>query len=68
MDYDKHHNDNVVIIPTTIDTDEYKALPFLEKEVICIGWSGSITTIRHFEMAIPVLKILKEKSMILKIR
>ncbi len=61
MDYAKHHNDNVVIIPTTIDTDEYQGVPFQEKEVLCIGWSGSITTIRHFEMAIPVLKILKEK-------
>jgi glycosyltransferase involved in cell wall biosynthesis len=28
---------------------------------VVIGWSGSITTIRHFELAIPFLKILKEK-------
>ncbi|MBK7963898.1 MAG: hypothetical protein IPK10_00285 [Bacteroidetes bacterium] len=61
LDYAKHHNDKVVIIPTTIDTEEYKAVPFQVKDVLCIGWSGSITTIRHFEMAIPVLKALKQK-------
>lgn len=58
-DYARHHNDNVVIIPTTIDTDEYAPVPFREKYPVCIGWSGSITTIRHFETAIPVLKRLK---------
>ena len=60
-DYAKHHNDNVVIVPTTIDTDEYVATPFVDKKQICIGWSGSVTTIKHFEMAIPFLKILKAK-------
>lgn len=56
-----HYNDKVVIIPTTIDTDEYKPVPFRDAATVCIGWSGSITTIRHFEMAVPVLKALKEK-------
>lgn len=60
-DFAKHYNDKVVIIPTTIDTNEYQQVAFRNTETICIGWSGSITTIRHFEMAIPVLKILKEK-------
>lgn len=60
-DYARHHNDHVVIIPTTIDLSEYHQVPFTEKETICIGWSGSITTIRHFGMAIPVLKAIKEK-------
>lgn len=60
-DYAKHHNDNVVIVPTTIDTNEYAQVPFRERDQICIGWSGSITTIRHFGFAIPVLERLKEK-------
>ncbi|MBK9401545.1 MAG: glycosyltransferase family 4 protein [Bacteroidetes bacterium] len=60
-DYARHHNDHVVIIPTTIDTDEYLPVPFRDKFPICIGWSGSITTIRHFEMAVPVLKAIKAK-------
>jgi glycosyltransferase involved in cell wall biosynthesis len=55
-------NKNTVIIPTTIDTSLH--LPKHElrnKETVCIGWSGSISTIKHFEILLPVLKQLKEK-------
>jgi glycosyltransferase involved in cell wall biosynthesis len=61
-DYASRFNKNVKIIPTTIDTkkfhrnDEYK-----NNSTVCIGWSGSHTTIKHFEAAIPVLKKLKDK-------
>lgn len=54
-------NDNVKIIPTTIDTDEYLKQEVIKSEKICIGWSGSITTIQHFEYAIPFLKEIKER-------
>ena len=61
-DYALGFNKNVRIIPTTIDTkkfirtDEYK-----NNESICIGWSGSHTTIKHFEAAVPFLKKIKQK-------
>jgi glycosyltransferase involved in cell wall biosynthesis len=49
-----------MIIPTTIDTDLHRPI---EKEAgsvpVVIGWSGSLTTIRHFEMLLPVLRRLK---------
>lgn len=69
-DYAKQFNKNTVIIPTTIDTDFHKPKPELRNKIvdstqidkkIVIGWSGSISTIKHFEMAIPVLKILQKK-------
>ncbi len=63
-DFALENNKKVVIIPTTIDTNEYlpkKSVPKAENEPICIGWSGSITTIKHFEYAIPFLKKIKEK-------
>ncbi len=61
-DYAKQTNPNVVIIPTTIDTENHKRQkPYVAGERICIGWSGSITTIKHFEYAIPFLKRIKEK-------
>lgn len=61
-DYAKQFNKNTVIIPTTIDTNFHKPkLELRKKEKIVIGWSGSISTIKHFEMAIPVLKILQKK-------
>jgi glycosyltransferase involved in cell wall biosynthesis len=66
--YAKQFNQNVFIIPTTIDTEFHKPLPSphrrgIEGEVgkIVIGWSGSISTIKHFEMAIPVLKKIQAK-------
>lgn len=55
-------NKNTVIIPTTIDTDIHVPQPQLRnKEVITIGWSGSISTIKHFQSLLPVLKRIKEK-------
>jgi len=61
-EYALKYNKSVEIVPTTIDTEEYK--PPTDKPVnekIVIGWSGSITTIQHFEFAIPFLTKIKEK-------
>lgn len=58
----KKFNTAVTIIPTTINTEEY--FPATNKnssEKLCIGWSGSITTIKHFDQIIPVLHKLKLK-------
>lgn len=61
-DYAARFNSNIRIVPTTIDTDEYNPLVRPDsKAPICIGWSGSITTIKHFEYAIPFLEELKNK-------
>ncbi len=59
--YASQFNKNVTIIPTTIDLNDYQQVPYKNPDVICIGWSGSITTIRHFEMAVPFLKVIKAK-------
>ncbi|MGZ3865520.1 MAG: glycosyltransferase family 4 protein [Bacteroidia bacterium] len=59
-DYARHYNNNVRIIPTTIDTDFHKPLN-LKKDKIVIGWIGSLTTIKHFEYALDFLKIVKKK-------
>jgi glycosyltransferase involved in cell wall biosynthesis len=60
-DYASQFNDNVVIVPTTIDTREYQPAYKTDKSRICIGWSGSFSTIAHFETAIPALLVIKEK-------
>jgi glycosyltransferase involved in cell wall biosynthesis len=60
-DYASKFNNNVKIVPTTIDTDEYIKQKVNKSDKICIGWSGSITTIQHFEYAIPFLRELKNK-------
>lgn len=59
--YAANFNDNVKIIPTTIDTEEYLKQSVVKNDKICIGWSGSITTIQHFEYAIPFLTEVKKR-------
>lgn len=61
-DYAKNFNKNVSIIPTCIDTDEYiyKDKNY-DRDVICIGWSGSQSTIKHFKLIENVLLALKNK-------
>ncbi len=60
--YAKKFNSNVVVIPTTIDTEIFKPDQSKKKKnKIVIGWSGSITTIKHFEYAVPYLSKVKEK-------
>jgi len=60
-DFARKFNENVVIVPTTIDTDEYLKIILADRKSLVIGWSGSITTIKHFELAIPFLRVLKNK-------
>lgn len=60
--YASKYNNNVKVIPTTIDTNEYVSVERNnQSETVCIGWSGSITTIKHFEYIIPALLKLKKK-------
>jgi glycosyltransferase involved in cell wall biosynthesis len=56
-------NKNVSVIPTTIDTEYHVPLPEknFDKETVCIGWTGSLTTVKHFRLAEPFLKSIKEK-------
>ena len=61
-DYASGYNKNVRLIPTTIDTKIFRRKDeYADKEKVCIGWSGSHTTIKHFEAAVPFLKKLKNK-------
>lgn len=55
-------NTNTVVIPTTIDTTFHVPRPELRKDdTITIGWSGSISTVKHFETLVPVLFRIKER-------
>lgn len=59
--YASQFNVNIVVIPTTIDTNEYRPVKVATQNKVVIGWSGSITTIQHFEYAVAVLKKIKNK-------
>lgn len=61
-EYALQFNKNVIIIPTTVDTVKFYPNHLMRNmDKIVIGWSGSITTIKHFNFLLPVLKKLKEK-------
>ncbi|MDR2010768.1 MAG: glycosyltransferase [Bacteroidales bacterium] len=61
-DYAKQYNKNVVVVPTTIDINYHKIIN-VEKNnnKICIGWTGSTSTLKHFYSVIPFLKKLQKK-------
>ncbi|HEY2846580.1 MAG TPA: glycosyltransferase family 4 protein, partial [Pyrinomonadaceae bacterium] len=48
-DYSRQFNDNVTIIPTTIDTDKYTVEDRPPNDVPVIGWSGSFSTVQHLD-------------------
>lgn len=60
-DYSKQFNSNTKLVPTVVDTEHYQRIPQAPNDKICIGWSGSFSTIPYFEYALPALKQLKEK-------
>ncbi len=62
-DYALQFNNHVLVIPTTIDTQEYYYVKEnqVAKERICIGWSGSVTTIQHFQFVVTALLEIKKK-------
>lgn len=59
--YAKLFNPRIEVMPTTIDTNYHKRIIGIQKKSsICIGWTGTSTTLKHFETIIPVLKKIKE--------
>jgi glycosyltransferase involved in cell wall biosynthesis len=59
--YAGQFNKHVEVFPSTIDTDAYIPAKRKDKWPVCIGWSGSFSTIQHFQIIIPVLEKLKKK-------
>jgi glycosyltransferase involved in cell wall biosynthesis len=59
--YAKQFNDNVVINPTTIDTENYHQLASKKeptKDGLVIGWTGSHSTLSYLDMLWPALEQL----------
>lgn len=61
-EYSRQYNPRTVIIPTTIDTSYHKPQQLRPlRENVCIGWTGTSTTLRHFTDIEPVLLRIKSK-------
>tara|TARA_B110000305_G_C19408458_1_gene624117 strand:+ start:778 stop:1857 length:1080 start_codon:yes stop_codon:yes gene_type:complete len=57
--YAKKYNENVTIIPTTIDTVNYHNINTDYDQGIIIGWTGTHTTMRFLDFIVPVIKRLE---------
>ncbi len=60
--YAKQYNPNVRIIPTTIDTNYHKKNKVINfQHKLTIGWTGTLTTLKHINIILKVLKELEKK-------
>ena len=60
-DYAKQYNNHVEIIPSCVDLDLYKVVSKMDDNKICIGWSGSESTLSHLLSISNVLKMIQMK-------
>jgi len=56
----KQYNKQVFIIPTTIDTNYHQNIDNNEHK-LTIGWTGTLTTLKHINVILPVLRKLEKK-------
>ncbi len=62
-DYSLQYNKNVWQIPSIVDTRQFVYRPFPEKpEKVCVGWSGSPTTVKNIKMLENPLREISAKD------
>jgi len=68
-DYALQRNDNVIVIPTTIKLDDYPVQPEpAADEPFIVGWTGSLSTLQHFEFARGALeRLARQRKLQVKI-
>lgn len=59
--YARQHAKDVRVIPTVVDTDYYMPRTAPQGGPICIGWSGSFSTIAHLKTRLPALREVKRR-------
>jgi glycosyltransferase involved in cell wall biosynthesis len=60
-EYAKQYNENVWQIPSVVDTDNYSYRPEVECDSVCIGWSGSRTTVPNIKLIAGALQQLASR-------
>jgi glycosyltransferase involved in cell wall biosynthesis len=59
--YARQFNPNITIIPSTVDMARYVTDVRPANDRVCIGWTGSFSTIKHFETLVPALMEIKRR-------
>ena len=63
-DYARRFNENVVVVPSTIDTDAYaprRSSGAEDAHPVTIGWTGSHSTVQHLDTLRPALARLRQR-------
>lgn len=62
-EYARQTNQNVSIVPTTIDTEKYEYIKRQDDNLVpVIGWSGSFSTVQHLDSLAGAIKRLAKKE------
>lgn len=62
-DYALQFNKNVWQIPSVVDTDKFVYRPFADQNArVCVGWSGSPTTLKNIKMLERPLQAISQKD------
>ncbi len=67
-EYARRYNSNTVMIPTPIDTAHFTPAQNTKKQKVCIGWSGSWTTLPHFYLVKEELRELTRRYLSVCVR
>ena len=60
--YASQYNQNIQVIPTTIDTENHhNVMTSHDSQDLIIGWTGTHTTMHYLDELVPVLKKLEQK-------
>ena len=60
--YAAKYNANVVVLPTTIDTENHhNKFCNQDLEPLTIGWTGTHTTLQYLEFLVPIIQELEQK-------
>jgi len=60
--YAQAFNQNVTVVPTTIDTEAYRVGPVRNTAIPVIGWTGSYSTVQHLDLLRPILGELARRE------
>ena len=62
-EYAAQFNDNVTVVPTTIDTEKYQPRTnWSDNEVPLVGWTGSFSTVQHLDTLRAALQELARRE------
>ena len=66
--YAEKFNQNIVIIPTTINTDLYLPITTRTNEIPVIGWMGTFGNINNLDLVLPALRKLHNEGLQFKLQ